>query len=118
MLHVGLDLSRRRLDVCLLDEAGELVAQTAAAPDADGLGHVAARLSGQSESVEGTEEFLSVVGDEFGEGGEAFAESVVVDVQRAARLVVEDDVVEVRQTRSVIGAVFKLSTKLSASALS
>jgi hypothetical protein len=30
MLHAGLDLSRRRLDVCLLDEHGELVAETAA----------------------------------------------------------------------------------------
>jgi hypothetical protein len=27
MLHAGLDLSRRRLDVCLLNHAGELVAQ-------------------------------------------------------------------------------------------
>jgi transposase len=47
MLHAGLDLSRRRLDVCLLDEAGELVAQTAAPPDADGLSHLAERLSGR-----------------------------------------------------------------------
>jgi hypothetical protein len=37
MLHAGLDLSRRRLDVCLVDDAGELVARLAAAPDADGL---------------------------------------------------------------------------------
>jgi transposase len=47
MLHAGLDLSRRRLDVCLLDDVGVLVAQTAAAPDADGLSHLAARLGGQ-----------------------------------------------------------------------
>ena len=32
MLHAGLDLSRRRLDVCLVDEAGELVEHTAAPP--------------------------------------------------------------------------------------
>jgi transposase len=37
MLHAGLDLSRRRLDICLLDEHGGLVAETAAPPDADGL---------------------------------------------------------------------------------
>ena len=37
MLHVGLDLSRRRLDICVLDEHGELVAETAAPADADGL---------------------------------------------------------------------------------
>ena len=47
MLHAGLDLSRRRLDVCLLDEAGELVVQTAAPPDGDGLSHLAERLRGQ-----------------------------------------------------------------------
>jgi transposase len=48
VLHAGLDLSRCRLDVCLLDEAGELVAQTAAPPDADGLSDLAGRLRGQS----------------------------------------------------------------------
>src|SRR4051794_10382719 len=46
MLHVGLDLSRRRLDVCLLDEAGGLLAETAAASDADGLRGLAGRLAG------------------------------------------------------------------------
>ena len=30
MLHAGLDLSRHRLDVCVLSDHGELVAQTAA----------------------------------------------------------------------------------------
>ncbi len=44
MLHAGLDLSRRRLDVCLLGDAGEVVAQTTATPDADGLRHLAARV--------------------------------------------------------------------------
>jgi transposase len=37
MLHAGLDLSRRRLDFCLLDERGERVEVGAVAPDADGL---------------------------------------------------------------------------------
>jgi transposase len=45
MLHAGLDLSRRRLDVCLVDDAGELVARLAAAPDADGLRHLARRVN-------------------------------------------------------------------------
>jgi len=48
MLHAGLDLSRRRLDVCLIDDAGEVVDHTAAPPDADGLRHLAGRLRGQS----------------------------------------------------------------------
>ena len=47
MLHAGLDLSRRRLDVCLLDERGRLVAETAAPPDADGLRGLARRLRGE-----------------------------------------------------------------------
>jgi transposase len=41
MLHAGLDLSRRRLDVCLLDERGEVVEAIAAPPDADGLAGLA-----------------------------------------------------------------------------
>jgi transposase len=47
MLHVGLDLSRARLDVCVVDEAGELVAQTAVPPDGDGLFQLAERARGQ-----------------------------------------------------------------------
>jgi hypothetical protein len=38
MLYAGLDLSRHRLDVQLMDEAGEPVQVTTAPPDADGLG--------------------------------------------------------------------------------
>ena len=37
MLHAGLDLSRKRLDYCLLSEEGERVEAGAAPPDADGL---------------------------------------------------------------------------------
>jgi transposase len=37
MLHAGLDLSRRRLDYCLLDERGDRVEVDAAPPDGDGL---------------------------------------------------------------------------------
>jgi hypothetical protein len=46
MLHAGLDLSRRRLDMCLLDERGELLVETAVPPDADGLRGLARRLAG------------------------------------------------------------------------
>jgi transposase len=41
MLHAGLDLSRKRLDVCLLDEAGEVVRRCSAFPDRGGLGVLA-----------------------------------------------------------------------------
>jgi transposase len=37
MFYAGLDLSRKRLDVCVFDEAGETVATRAVTPDVDGL---------------------------------------------------------------------------------
>ncbi len=45
MMYAGLDLSRKRADVCLLDEDGERVAVTAAPPDADGQGSACGRTS-------------------------------------------------------------------------
>jgi transposase len=44
VLHAGLDLSRRRLDYCLLDEDGARVEVAAVAPDADGLDGFARRV--------------------------------------------------------------------------
>ena len=44
MLHAGLDLSRRKIDVCLLSESGEQVDQLVAAPDADALRTLARRI--------------------------------------------------------------------------
>jgi hypothetical protein len=41
MLHAGLDLSRSRLDVCLLDEGGQLVRRGVASPDRGGLARLA-----------------------------------------------------------------------------
>ena len=37
MLHVGLDLSRKRIDVCLISDQGELIDRFTAIPDRDGL---------------------------------------------------------------------------------
>jgi hypothetical protein len=45
MLHLGLDLSRKRLYVCALDERGDRVAVTAAPPDDDGLRELVTRLA-------------------------------------------------------------------------
>jgi transposase len=47
MLHAGLDLSRRRLDVCLLAADGEPKAELAVSPDADGLRRLTEGLEGQ-----------------------------------------------------------------------
>ncbi len=44
MLHAGLDLSRKKLDVCLLSESGEQLDQLAAPPDADALRILAGRI--------------------------------------------------------------------------
>src|SRR4051812_29456717 len=84
MLDAGLDLSRRRLDVCLLDEVGELVVQTAAPPDADGLSHLAERLRGQRvraviESMTGAR-FVHDTLEEFG------WEVLVADAQKVKGL--------------------------------
>jgi len=51
MLHAVLDLSRRRLDVCLLTDHAELVEQTAAPPDADGLRGLVARVARYRQPV-------------------------------------------------------------------
>src|SRR5688572_3310537 len=44
MLHAGLDLCRRKVDVCLLNEDGEHLDQLAAPPDADALRALARRI--------------------------------------------------------------------------
>jgi transposase len=51
MLYAGLDLSRKRLDFHLLDEAGETVEAGAAPPDADGLRGLAGRVGRFAEPV-------------------------------------------------------------------
>src|SRR5215207_8659867 len=44
MLHAGLDLSRRKLDVCLLGDDGEHLDQLAVPPDVDSLRTLARRI--------------------------------------------------------------------------
>jgi len=45
MLHAGLDLSRKRLDVCLLSERGEHLDQLAVPPDVESLRTLARRIA-------------------------------------------------------------------------
>jgi len=45
MLHTGLDLSRKRVDVCLISDQGELVDELAAPFDEDGLCRLAKRVA-------------------------------------------------------------------------
>ena len=51
MLHAGLDLSRKKIDVCLLSEHAEVVEEFAAPPDADGLRALARRVAVHREAV-------------------------------------------------------------------
>jgi len=44
MLHAGLDLSRKKLDVCLLSDSGEHLDQLAVPPDGDSLRRLARRI--------------------------------------------------------------------------
>ena len=54
MLYAGLDLSRKRLDVRLLNGGGHTVLETAVFPDRDGLRLLARQVAGldRGESVQ------------------------------------------------------------------
>jgi transposase len=59
VLHVGLDLSRKRIDVCLISDQGELIDRLAATPDRDGLYGLAARVAVYGEPVRGVVESMN-----------------------------------------------------------
>ena len=59
MLHAGLDLSRRTVDVCLLSSAGEIVDEWASPPDRDGLRGHPARASMWGSPVRGVIEWMN-----------------------------------------------------------
>ena len=59
MLHAGLDLSRTRLDVCLLDEGASSSSEFAAPPDGDGLRGLPARVAPSGEPVRGVIESMT-----------------------------------------------------------
>ena len=60
MLYAGLDLSRQRLDVHVLDEEGETVDVTAARPDADALRTLVSHV--QRHGQEGTADSSDPIG--------------------------------------------------------
>ena len=59
MLHAGLDLSRKKIDVCLLSGDGEIVDEWASPPDADGLRDLAARAAMWGGQVRGVIESMN-----------------------------------------------------------
>src|SRR5664280_12242 len=59
MLYAGLDLSRKRLDVHILDEDGRTVEVTAVSPDAPGLRRLAAHVLRLGDEVDGAIESMT-----------------------------------------------------------
>jgi transposase len=86
MLHVGLDLSRRRVDVCLISDQGELVGRFPAPADRDGLYGLTRRVAAFDEPVRGVVESMNgarFVHDELGSHG---WEVLIADAQRVKGL--------------------------------
>jgi transposase len=86
VLHVGLDLSRRRVDVCLISSEGELVEHFRAPADRDGLYGLTRRVAVYDEPVRGVVESMNgarFVHDELVRYG---WEVLVADAQRVKGL--------------------------------
>ncbi len=86
MLHVGLDLSRRRVDVCLISGQGVLVDHFPAPADRDGLYGLSRRVAVYDEPVRGVVESMNgarFVHDELVRYG---WEVLVADAQRVKGL--------------------------------
>ena len=59
VLRVGLDLSRKRIDVCLISDRGELIDRFTATPDRDGLHGLARRVAVYGEPIRGVVESMN-----------------------------------------------------------
>ena len=59
MLHVGLDLSRKRIDVCLISDQGELTDRFTSIPDRDGLHGLASRVAVYGQPVRAVVESMN-----------------------------------------------------------
>jgi transposase len=86
MLHVGLDLGRRRVDVCLISGRGELIDQFVAPAGRDGLYGLARRVAVYDRPVRGVVESMNgarFVHDELVKHG---WEVLIADAQRVKGL--------------------------------
>ena len=122
MLHVGLDLSRRRVDVCLISSEGELVEHFRVPADRDGLYGLTRRVAVYDESVRGVVESMNgarFVHDELVRYG---WEVLVADAQRVkglAPLACKTDKVDARvlaelSFRDLVPAIWLPSPELRA----
>jgi transposase len=99
MLYAGLDLSRKRLDFCLLDQAGGTVETGAAPPDADGLRGLAARLARFAEPVQAAIESMNgarFVHDQLEQAGWEVEIADAVKVKGLAPLACKTDRIDAR----------------------
>ena len=86
MLHVGLDLSRKRVDVCLICDDGELIDHFPAPADRDGLYGLTRRVAVYEQPVRGVVESMNgarFVHDELVKRG---WEVLIADAQRVKGL--------------------------------
>ncbi len=86
MLHIGLDLSRKRVDVCLISDQGELVDQFPAPADRDGLYGLTRRVAVYDQPARGVVESMNgarFVHDELVKHG---WEVLIADAQRVKGL--------------------------------
>ena len=122
MLHAGLDLSRKRVDVCLLSDAGELLGQFPAPVDRDGLYGLTRRVAVFDQPVRGVVESMNgarFVHDELTRYG---WEVQVADAQRVkglAPLACKTDKVDARvlaelSVRDLVPAIWLPSAELRA----
>jgi transposase len=86
MLHVGLDLSRGRVDVCLISSEGELVERFRAPADRDGLYGLTRRVAVYDEPVRGVVESMNGAGFVHDELVKYGWEVLVADAQRVKGL--------------------------------
>jgi len=99
MLYAGLDLSRQRLDVHLLDQDGRTVEVTAVRPDADALRTLAARIGRHGQPVEAAIESMSgarFVHDELELAGWDVAIADAVKARGLAPLAAKTDKIDAR----------------------
>jgi transposase len=91
MLYAGLDLSRKRLDVCLLDAAGERVWVGGCPPDRDGLAGFAGRVGGAVRAAIESMTGARFVHDELERHGWEVAVADAVKVKGLAPLACKTD---------------------------
>jgi transposase len=122
MLHVGLDLSRKRVDVCVISNEAELVEHFRAPCDRDGLYGLTRRLAVYGEPIRGVVESMNgsrYVHDELVRYGWEVLVADAVRVKGLAPLACKTDKVDARvlaelSFRDLVPAIWLPTTELRA----